>query len=154
MPPNVRRRAPIPKETCPLALSAEILGDKWSLLIIREAFYGVVRYDDMLADIGAPRSMLTDRLSKLVNFGLLKREPYQEPGERVRHAYVLTGKGRSLGPTLIALSQWGEEHILRTPAPVYFVERSSQTSVHHALISDAGIPIALKDVEIKLRNRE
>jgi len=147
----LRRRAPIPREVCPLALAAEILGDRWTLLILREAFYGVVRYDDMLADLSAPRSMLTDRLSKLVDRGLIARKPYQEPGSRTRQAYVLTDAGRALGQTLIALSQWGEAHVSKQPAPIEFVERETSRPVRAALINDEGQNVALGKVEMRLR---
>lgn len=147
-----RRRAPVPREVCPLALTAEILGDRWTLLILREAFYGVVRYDDMLADLGAPRSMLTDRLSKLVDRGLIARKPYQEPGTRTRQAYVLTNAGRALGQTLIALSQWGEAHISKQPAPIEFVERETGKPVQAGLINGEGQDVPLENVEMRLRD--
>lgn len=147
-----RRRAPVPREVCPLALTAEILGDRWTLLILREAFYGVVRYDDMLADLGAPRSMLTDRLSKLVDRGLIARKPYQEPGTRTRQAYVLTSAGRALGQTLIALSQWGEAHVSKQPAPIEFVESETGEPVRAGLIGGKGQEIALENVEMRLRD--
>ena len=88
-----------------MAKDTDILADRWTLLILREALYGVQRYDDMRADLQAPRSMLTDRLSKLVEQGLMKRQTYQEPGSRARQAYVLTSMGQELALTLLALSQ-------------------------------------------------
>lgn len=146
-----RRRAAVPKEICPLALSAEILGDRWTLLILREAFYGVVRYDDMLADLGAPRSMLTDRLSKLVDRGLIARKPYREPGSRTRHAYVLTDAGQALGTTLIALSLWGEAHVTKQPAPIEFVDRTTGKPVQAGLGTDTGQRVQLKNVQMRRR---
>ena len=134
-----------------MAQAAEIIGDRWTLLILREAFYGVVRYDDMLADLGAPRSMLTDRLAKLVDRGLMTRAPYQEPGARTRQAYVLTEMGRSLGLTLIALSQWGEANLLDHPAPVEFVHRESGAVLRLGLLDDAGSSVSLGSVGIKVR---
>lgn len=134
-----------------MAQSAEILGDRWTLLILREAFYGVVRYDDMLADLGAPRSMLTDRLTKLVDGGLLARQSYQEPGRRTRQAYVLTEKGRALGLTLIALSQWGETYVSGKPAPVEFVDTETGAPVRAELVDRDGNILGLKDVTMALR---
>lgn len=117
-----------------MARAAEVLGDRWTLLILREAFYGVQRYDDMREDLGAPRSMLTDRLTKLVNGGIMSRQSYQEPGDRVRQAYVLTEAGRDLALTLMAMTQWGEAHILNGKAPVEVVDRKSGMPLQVALI--------------------
>lgn len=134
-----------------MALAAEILGDRWTLLILREAFYGVQRYDDMLADLGAPRSMLTDRLGKLVDCGLMARRPYQEPGARTRHAYVLTDAGKSLALTLLALAQWGEEHILNAPAPVEIVDKTSGHPLRVALVTENGDIADLRSARLSLR---
>lgn len=135
-----------------MAQAAEILGDRWTLLILREAFYGVVRYDDMLADLGAPRSMLTDRLAKLVERGLMTRAPYQEPGARTRQAYVLTETGQALGLTLIALSQWGEAHLLDDPAPVEFVHKESGAVLRLGLLDEAGKNVSVSSVRIRVRD--
>jgi len=135
---SIRRRALVPKEACPMALASEILGDRWTLLILREAFYGVQRYDDMRSDLGAPRSMLTNRLAKLVDLGIMTRRAYQEPGERVRYAYVLTKTGGDLATTFVALTQWGEEHVLGKRAPVETVERSTGGRLRAELINEKG----------------
>ena len=131
-------------------MASEIIGDRWTLLILREAFYGVQRYDDMRADLGAPRSMLTDRLGKLVQHGLMERQPYQEPGSRVRYAYVLTGKGRALALTLIALTQWGEEHVLGGPAPIDVVDRDTGDKLRTALVNSKGEVISPKQAKIQV----
>ena len=107
----MRQRALVPKADCPLALAAEVVADRWTMLILREAFYGVRRYDDMLADLGAPRSTLTDRLAKLVKHGLLTRQAYKEQGDRERKAYILSPKGAALATTLVALTQWGDKWV-------------------------------------------
>ena len=148
-----RRQAPVPKDACPIALSADLIGDRWSMLILREAFYGVVRFDDMLADLGAPRSTLTERLAKLVEHGLLVRKPYREPGSRTRHAYVLTDAGQALGLTFIALSQWGEAHILKKAAPVRFVEKGFKRPVRATLIDGEGRSVLPKNVTIHIKAR-
>ncbi|MFY0308780.1 winged helix-turn-helix transcriptional regulator [Leisingera sp. D0M16] len=135
-----RRRALVPKDLCPMALAAEILGDRWTLLILREAFYGVCRYDDMREDLQAPRSTLTDRLNRLVGQGLLEKRPYQEPGDRVREAYVLTEAGRGLALTFLALAQWGEEHVIRGAAPVQAVDRETGAPLRVLLAEADGTP--------------
>ena len=142
---SIHRRALVPKEACPMAMAAEILGDRWTLLILREAFYGVQRYDDMRADLGAPRSTLTDRLAKLVEMGLLERRPYREPGERAREAYGLSAAGRDRALTFMALTQWGEAHALKGPAPVGVIDRKTGRSLRVALVDEKGRPAKLEN---------
>lgn len=148
--PAVRRRAPVSKDDCPMAVSAELLGDRWSLLILREALYGVQRYDDMREDLDAPRSMLTDRLSKLVEHGLLVREPYREPGARTRHAYRLTEAGRDLALVFLALFQWGERHAL-SDTPVSVVDRETGRPLRVALVDDRAEVVPLDRATIATR---
>lgn len=135
-----------------MALAAEILGDRWTLLILREAFYGVQRYDDMLKDLGAPRAMLTDRLSKLTKLQIIERHPYQEAGERIRHAYRLTSKGRALAKVFVALSEWGEAYITETPAPVGLVERSTGKTLQTAFVTVEGKVVSETNIILKIRH--
>jgi Predicted transcriptional regulators len=148
--PVVRRRAPVPKSECPLALASEFLGDRWSLLVLREAFYGVIRFDDMLNDLGAPRSMLASRLAKLCHAGLLETLRYQEPGVRAREAYHLTEKGQALATTLIALGQWGEQYLTGKPAPVAFIRRSDGSPLKVALVETTVASIPIEDVTFEI----
>lgn len=95
---------------CSLAQALEIVGEWWTLLILRDVFLGVRRFDDFVDRLGISRNVLTDRLDKLVAAGVLERRPY-DPG-RGRYDYVLTDKGRALWPVLTALRQWGDEWVL------------------------------------------
>lgn len=122
-----------------MALAAEIVGDRWTLLILREAFYGVQRYDDMRADLAAPRSMLSNRLALLVEKELMARRAYREPGDRERHAYVLTESGRALALTLMALTQWGETWVLGHPAPVKVIDSTTGETLRVALVNEKGV---------------
>ena len=146
-----RRRAPIPKETCALVMAVEEIGDRWSLLILREAFYGVMRYDDMRADLGIPRSMLSDRLTKLVAHGCLEKRPYQEAGDRLRYAYALTEKGRNLATALIALTRWGEAHILGRQGPVEIVDRRTGRPLDVALVDQDGTVVSAEMAKTQVR---
>ena len=139
----VRRRAWVPLDQCPMALAAEVVGDRWVLLILREAAYGVVRYDDILQDLGAPRSVLTNRLKRMLESGLLEKRPYREPGARTRSSYVLTHKGRDLMLVLIALTQWGETHLLGSPGPVEIRSHTDNRRLRVELVdsADQSVPI-------------
>ena len=136
-----------------MAMAAEILGDRWTLLILREAFYGVARYDDMREDLGAPRSMLSDRLGKMVDNGLMTRRPYQEPGSRSRNAYVLTDAGRDLALTLMALSQWGEKHALGDDAPITLRDKQTGRKLRVGLVDSKGQPVDIRRARIRIEGR-
>ena len=134
-----------------MAQAAELLGDRWTLLILREAFYGVKRYDDMRADTNAPRSMLTDRLTKLVASGVMERRPYQEDGDRVRNGYVLTEKGRDLAFVLLAMKEWGEKHLIGAASPVTVVEASTGMDVSLGLFKQGGRRVELAKTKLAKR---
>ena len=87
------RRSPVPLDRCSLAKTVELIGDRWSLLILRSALYGVRRFDDFQTELGAPRTVLSGRLKKLSEDGLLDKQGYKEPGKRTRNEYVLSKKG-------------------------------------------------------------
>src|SRR4051812_15920954 len=93
---------------CSIARALEVLGDRWTLLVIRDAFLGVRRFDDFQRDLGVARNVLTDRLGRLVEEGVLERVRYQERPERSE--YRLTEKGLDLWPVTMALLRWGGRH--------------------------------------------
>jgi len=95
-------------ENCSIRRTLDVVGEKWTLLVLREAFYGLRRFDDFHRAIGCARNILSARLATLVEHGILQRARYQEPGSRPRAEYHLTDKGRELFPALIALLQWGD----------------------------------------------
>ncbi|MBO6602830.1 MAG: helix-turn-helix transcriptional regulator [Roseicyclus sp.] len=148
----VRRRAPVAKADCALAQGVEEIGDRWALLILREAFFDVMRYDDIRKDLGIPRSVLTDRLARLVARGLLEKRPYREAGDRLRFGYTLTGKGRDLAVTLIALTQWSEANILKRSGPVEVVDAENGRALRVALVDDEGKIVAPERAIPKLRD--
>ncbi|MFG2051789.1 winged helix-turn-helix transcriptional regulator [Micromonospora sp. NPDC048935] len=98
-------------ENCTIARAMEILGERWTLVVLREVFTGVRRFDDMRVRTGIPRQVLTNRLATLVEQGVLRREPYREPGSRLRHEYRLTEKGLDLWPVLVAVLGWGDRYL-------------------------------------------
>jgi len=105
------RHTPVPLAECTLARAIRSIGDGWTLLILREALCGVERFDAMHDDLGIPRSVLAERLSKLVVEDILEQRPYREPGRRQRNGYVLTAKGHALIPALVALREWSQAHL-------------------------------------------
>lgn len=95
-------------QDCSLARALEVVGERWTLLILRDAFYGVRRFSDFQAHLDIPKAVLADRLSALVADGLLERVP--DPGHGGRHLYQLTAAGRDLWPAIHALMSWGRRH--------------------------------------------
>jgi DNA-binding HxlR family transcriptional regulator len=93
---------------CSVKRTLDVVGEKWTLLVLREAFYGARRFEQFLANVGCARTLLSERLATLVERGVLQREPYREPGQRERHQYLLTEKGRDLFTAMVALMQWGD----------------------------------------------
>ncbi|MFF3437671.1 winged helix-turn-helix transcriptional regulator [Streptosporangium sp. NPDC002721] len=106
-PGNLPSRA----HNCSIERALGVVGEKWTFLVLREAFGGVRRFADMQAATGAPRQVLSARLTRLVEEGLLRKVPYREPGQRQRDEYRLTQMGLDLYPTLVALMQWGDRYL-------------------------------------------
>lgn len=130
-------------ETCTIGRAMEILGEKWTIVVLREVFNGLRRFDDMRVRTGIPRQVLADRLAMLVDNGVLRREPYREPGARVRHEYRLTAKGFDLYPVLIAVASWGDRYLAEPEGPpLAFVHRDCGAAVHIGLRCAEGHEVA------------
>jgi len=99
------RRTSFAGMACPIAQSLEVIGDPWTMLVVREAFFGTTRFEDLQRNLSIPRTTLVARLEHLVAHGVLERRPYQE--RPPRHGYHLTDKGRALRPVMVTLMQWG-----------------------------------------------
>lgn len=93
--------------SCSVARALDVVGDPWTLLIVRDAFFGFRRFEDFQRRLGVPRNTLTERLNRLTDAGVFEKVPYQE--RPVRHEYRLTAKGRALQPVVITLMRWGDE---------------------------------------------
>lgn len=124
---------------CSVAATLEVVGERWTLLVLRDAFYGVRRFEDFQHRLGVARNVLSARLATLVEHDLLVRTPYREPGRRLRQEYRLTEAGRQLLPAVIALMQWGDAH-LAGPAgpPVTVSHRGCGQAVHAEIVCGGG----------------
>lgn len=116
-------------QNCSIARALEVVGERWTLLIVRDAFYGVRRFGDFAAQLGIPRAVLTNRLKLLVEEGVLARER----DERATVEYELTDKGRQLWPVLRTLMRWGDMHYSLTGE-----RRSFRHDADSGIIDDAG----------------
>jgi DNA-binding HxlR family transcriptional regulator len=113
------------RQDCSLARALEVVGERWTLLIVRDAFYGVRRFNDFQAHLDVPKAVLSDRLNGLVEDGIMERLP--DPRHAGRHLYELTSAGRDLWPALHALLAWGERH--RRPNSRMFTHAACGTEI-------------------------
>jgi DNA-binding HxlR family transcriptional regulator len=139
-------------DNCTVLRAVEIVGDPRAFAVLREVFLGVRRFADIQEHTGMPRQVLTGRLERLVDEGLLRRVPYQEPGSRVREEYRLTDKGLDLYPVLVALADWGNRYAAdRIGPPVRFEHRDCGAEAHAVLRCDDGHEIdSVRDVVVAL----
>jgi DNA-binding HxlR family transcriptional regulator len=134
--------------SCSVAQCLEVIGEWWTMLIVRDAFLGVRRFDEFQSRLGIARNVLTQRLGKLVDAGVLERRPYQD--KPPRHEYVLTDRGRDLWPVLNAMRQWGDRHAAPDGAPVKVVHTSCGHAAELALTcSHCGERVGPRDVQAR-----
>lgn len=129
---------------CSVAASLQLIGEKWSLLVVRELSYGVHRFADIARNTGAPRDVLTSRLRSLEAAGVVERRLYQE--RPPRHEYRLTGAGEELRPILLSLSQWGDRWAVEAP-PVRFRHSCGDPLVLEHRCAACGEPVTGRDLE-------
>jgi DNA-binding HxlR family transcriptional regulator len=123
---------------CSVARTLDVVGDRWSLLVLRDAFNGVRRFDDLQRRLGAARTVLSARLATLVEHGVLDKVPYRDPGQRERFEYRLTEMGRDLQPVVLALLEFGDRHLADPEGPPVEVRHDCGAAVHVALVCEDG----------------
>jgi len=144
--------AVVPKESSGMAQAAELIGHRWSMLILREALFCVTRFDSIQNDLGCPRTILSGRLKRLCDAEILTKRPYKEPGQRAREQYVLTRKGVDLALPMIALMQWGEKYCLDTEPMAEIIERRTGAACRVSLVNDAGAPVKVGETALQVRS--
>jgi DNA-binding HxlR family transcriptional regulator len=140
------RHSGLQQQNCSIARTVAVLGERWTLVILREAFNRRRRFDDIQRDLGIARNILADRLQTLVAEGILERRAYQQRPERFE--YRLTDKGRDLYPVLIALMQWGDRYTAdEAGPPVELIHEPCGELSHPRLVCDhCGEPIDPRDM--------
>ena len=131
-------------QTCSIARTLEIVGERWTLLIVRDVFLGLRRFDQLQESLGIARNVLTDRLNRLVEEGILERVRYSERPERFE--YLLTDKGRELNIALVALRQWGDTYLTEKP-PRILRRKSDRKPVVAALVPKGADVLRADEVE-------
>ncbi|WP_262694364.1 winged helix-turn-helix transcriptional regulator [Kordiimonas aquimaris] len=133
-------------QTCPIAGALNIIGDHWTLLIVREAFYGATRFGEFRKNTGIAKNLLASRLNTLVSEGVFKRTIFADRG--TTHAYALTDKGRALQTVMIAIAQWGNTHVYgKGTEPILLIDRTTGEPLNELQIHDVkGDPIDEKNI--------
>lgn len=129
------------QEACSVARTLEIVGERWTWLIVRDAFLGLKRFDEFQESLGVARNVLADRLRRLVDAGIFERVLYAE--RPARYEYVLTERGRDLFTALNALRQWGDEHL--TDKPMRLLRRKADGRPVVAALVPYGTSALLED---------
>jgi DNA-binding HxlR family transcriptional regulator len=134
-------------QRCSVARTLELVGERWTLLIVRDAFLGVRRFGDFAERLGVARNVLQDRLERLVEAGVLAKVPYQE--RPLRHEYRLTDMGRDLWPSIVALLQFGDKHLASEAGPpMLLLHRDCGGELDDRRIcTQCGAALELRDVE-------
>jgi DNA-binding HxlR family transcriptional regulator len=117
---------------CSIAGTLALIGDRWTFLILRDAFRGVRRFDAFQEDLGIARNVLTDRLGRLVDHGIMERQQYCE--RPARYDYRLTQKGVDLSPALVALMRWGDKHLAGGDPPLVLVHQECGEPLDQAFV--------------------
>jgi DNA-binding HxlR family transcriptional regulator len=133
-------------DPCSVAGTLDIVGERWTLLVLREAFLGVRRFEEMQRHLGIARNILAARLQTLVGHGILERRRYSE--RPARYEYHLTQKGLDLYPALVSLMQWGDRYVAgKSGPPVVLRHRGcGELTRPHLACSECGEPLGARDV--------
>jgi DNA-binding HxlR family transcriptional regulator len=142
------RRASFEAMSCSIARSLEVIGEWWTLLILRDAFFGITRFEEFQERLGIARNILATRLQTLVDHGVLERRCYEEA--RGRYDYLLTEKGKALWPVLVTIRQWGDEWVVgEGQERVALVHTNCGEHTTGVLTCDhCGEPLERRDVRI------
>jgi DNA-binding HxlR family transcriptional regulator len=132
-------------QNCSIARALEVVGERWTLLIVRDVFLGLHRFDQIQESLGIARNVLTDRLNRLVDEGILQRVRYRDRPER--YEFQLTQMGRDLLLPLTALGQWGDQYLNEKP-PTLLRRKKDRKPVVAALVPKATASVLAKDTEL------
>jgi DNA-binding HxlR family transcriptional regulator len=133
-------------QTCSIAAALEVVGERWSLLIVRDVMLGLRRFDEMQANLGVARNVLQTRLTRLVDHGVLEKRLYRE--RPPRYEYRLTEKGLDLWPAIVALMKWGDRHAVPPAGPPVLLEHEHCGGAvdEHRICATCGARLSVRDV--------
>ncbi|ACU69969.1 transcriptional regulator, HxlR family [Catenulispora acidiphila DSM 44928] len=138
--------AKVPENPCSIARTLGVIGERWTILILRDAIEGLSRFDDFRQSLGIAPDVLSARLATLVEHGVMQKTEYREHNERRRYAYTLTPAGHELLPTLMALQEWGDKHLPWPEGPSVLRHDPAGAPVHVGLIDNQGHEVPPEDL--------
>jgi DNA-binding HxlR family transcriptional regulator len=151
---NNNKPSSLSRELCPVMKAVSMVGDKWILLILRECFLGFKRFEDYQENLGISRSVLSTKLNKMIRLALLYKKPYQEEGERKRMEYRLTAKGWDFIKVVIALMEWGNEHLVeKGEVTLDIIQRGTEQFPKLNLLNNKGYRVDWYDLELKVTEK-
>ena len=136
-------------EACGIVKIAEILNDRWTILLLREAFYGVTKFNDFMKNTGISKQILSNRLKHLVELNILKLSLYKEMGTRERQEYLLTSKGRSLNVVLLAMLESGGHFLSEEEPVVKIFQKDQDAALRLKLFNENNQVVSINDVELR-----
>ena len=139
------KRTSLGHMNCSIAQTLDVVGDPWTLLIVRDALFGIKRFDDFRQSLGIPRATLTSRLDTLVEHGVLERRRYQDRPER--HEYLPTERGRDLRRVMVSMLQWGDEWSALPEPPVTLIDADTGDEIEPVYVDRrSGRPLSQLNV--------
>jgi DNA-binding HxlR family transcriptional regulator len=137
-------------QPCSVARSVAVIGDRWTLMILRDLFLGIRRFEDFERRLRISRSIIADRLRRLVDEGVLRKDAYQE--NPVRHEYRLTDKGLALHPVIMSIVNWGDTHYAGEAGPPLLHRHKACGCDFHPVLScsECGDAVGARDVEVRV----
>jgi DNA-binding HxlR family transcriptional regulator len=131
---------------CAVDRAMQVVGNRTGMLLLREAFYGATRFEQLVKRVGVTEAVASQRLKQLVAAGVLAKQPYREPGQRTRHEYVLTPSGHELAPVFLGLLQWGARHVPRADGRVTLTHADCGAEVRAEVRCADGHDVAEEEV--------
>lgn len=141
-------------DRCSIDRALQVVGTRSAMLILREAAYGATKFDEFARRVGITEAATAARLRQLTDLGVLRREPYREPGQRTRYEYHLTDMGLDLMPALLALMQWGDRHLSDPSGPPLDLRHAEcGAGVEVDVVCTAGHEVPLSELTIRAASR-
>jgi DNA-binding HxlR family transcriptional regulator len=136
---------------CPVTKAMRELGDKWTLLIMRECFWGFKRFDDFQTNLNISKSVLTTKLNQMIEMDLLEKQSYKEKGKRTRHEYTFTQKGKDLTKIILSFLDWGNKYLVEAgETTIKVVDKTTQEDVKIEIVDNMGKPLKYRELEMKV----
>lgn len=139
---------------CPVTKAMRALGDKWTLLIMRECFWGFRRFDDFQTNLNISKSVLTTKLNQLIEQGLLEKRSYKVQGQRTRYEYTFTKKGKDLTKIILSFLDWGNKYLVEEgETTIKVVDKATQNDVDIDILDSKGNRLKYRELEMKVAKK-